>query len=82
MRYEEGRKHRDLDALRSFLAANIGLRIGIEQWYKVMSELGLHRSDRQRLSDLRAEGWLCDFDRASKEYHSKGIQADGQLGLF
>lgn len=82
MRYEDGRKGRDLDALRSYLSSNIGLRVPINKWYKVMADLGLGRSDRQRLSDLRAEGWQCEFDRGTKEYHIKGIRADGQLGLF
>lgn len=74
MRSDESMERRqiDRDKLRQYLEANVGIEVSIGAWYRDMDALGLRRSDRQRLSDLRKEGWVCDFDRKKKCYRIKG----------
>ena len=85
MRSDESaaRMRTDREALRGYLdSLEVGTRIPINEWYQVAQRLGLGRSDRQRLSDMRTEGYSIDFCFKNKEYVYKGNQADGQLGLF
>jgi hypothetical protein len=59
--------------LRAFLRRQVlGARIPIEDWYLYMNDLGLQHSARQRLSELKKEGLLIEFDKGKKEYHYKG----------
>ena len=85
MRSDESaaRMKTDREALRGYLdSLEVGTRIPIDQWYAIEQRLGLGRSGRQRLSDMRDEGYDFSFDFKTKEYHYRGNQADGQLGLF
>lgn len=72
------RRQIDRDKLRQYLDINTGISISINVWYKDMEALGLGRSDRQRLSDLRKEGWVCDFNKKDKCYFIKGQVGDMQ----
>ena len=69
MRTDESkeRKVKDLDALRGYLnSLPEGHHIPINEWYQEMARLGLGRSDRQRLSDLRKEGYSIQYDHTLK----------------
>jgi hypothetical protein len=73
----------DREALRGYLdSLEVGTRIPIDEWYKVAQRLGLGRSDRQRLSDMRDEGYDFAFDFKAKEYHYRGWNGDSQPTLF
>jgi hypothetical protein len=73
----------DREALRGYLdSLAVGTRIPIDEWYKVAQRLGLGRSDRQRLSDMRQEGYDFAFDFKAKEYEYRGWNGDSQPTLF
>ena len=85
MRSDESTSRRvsDRDALRRYLDGLApGKRIPINEWYRIADSLGLGRSDRQRLSELRDEGYQFVFDRGAKEYHYQGWNGDTQPTLF
>lgn len=81
MRSDESTERRsiDRDKLRAFLQEHVGQNIEINAWYGHMDELGLGRSDRQRLSELRKEGWVCEFDRTEKVYRILGNTNNGPI---
>lgn len=76
MRSDESltRRVHDREKLRAHLETlRAGDTIPIDEWYQRMDALGLGRSDRQRLSELRKEGYNIFYDRASKSYHYRGF---------
>src|SRR5574343_66447 len=67
------RRVSDRDALRRYLDGLApGKRIPINEWYEVEKQLGLGRSGRQRLSDMRDEGYKVVFDKGKREYEYRG----------
>lgn len=85
MRSDESTSRRvsDRDALRRYLDGLApGKRIPINEWYQIADRLGLGRSDRQRLSELRDEGYQFVFDRGQRVYEYKGWNGDTQPTLF
>mgnify|MGYP000312090868 CR=1 FL=1 len=73
----------DRDALRGYLdALEVGKRIPINEWYAIAARLGLGRSDRQRLSDMRTEGYNIVYNFKEKAYDYHGWQGDSQPTLF
>jgi hypothetical protein len=85
MRADESKLKRqiDRDKLREVVSAYPpGSRCAIGEWYDRMKQLGLEHSDRQRLSELRKEGWQIRFDRLEKAYVFGGYMEPGQIPLF
>lgn len=58
-----------------------GAEIPIDSWYKMMRGMGLEHSHRQRLSELRKDGYEINFNRAKKVYVWGGRPGPGQLEL-
>jgi hypothetical protein len=77
------RRASDRDTLRRYLDGLApGKRIPINEWYQIAERLGLGRSDRQRLSELREEGYQFTFDTKAREYYYQGWNGDSQQTLF
>lgn len=86
MRSDESKERRtnDLDALRGYLnGLHRGQQVPMATWYQEMARLGLGRSDRQRLSDLRKEGYDVRFDRkvGAQVYYGFNVSPQGELSL-
>lgn len=86
MRADESfvKRHNDKILLSEFLdRIPIGTFIAIGAWYERMAEMGLTHSHRQRLSDLRKEGYIFLFSKKLKGYVLNGKPtASNQSELF
>lgn len=84
MRSDEStvRRSADRDTLRAHLdRMKAGDFTPINEWYRLMDAMGLGRSDRQRLSELRKEGYDMRYSRKLGGYVYVGFSPDGQLGF-
>lgn len=82
MRADESssKRHAQRLALKDFIDTLPQGRVyAIADWYARMKEMGLEHSDRQRLSELRVEGLLMDFNRKLKAYVYRGWAGERQL---
>lgn len=68
--------------LRDYITAiGVGGFVPMAEWYGRMDRLGLVHSHRQRLSELREEGYMIRHDRKRNGYIFYGIMTDNQIPL-
>lgn len=80
MRADESfvKRHNDKVLLSEFLdRLPVGTFVAIGAWYAKMDELGLRHSHRQRLSELRKEGYICIYSKKLGGYVYQGQQVNG-----
>lgn len=89
MRADESfvKRHNDKILLSEFLGRiPVGTFIPIGAWYERMDAMGLRHSHRQRLSDLRKDGYIFIFSKKLKGYilngKPDGVGAGAQSELF
>ncbi len=74
-------KQRQLETLRGVLNSYQKGPIGRNELCGHPALRFMRDSIRQRLSDLRNEGYSVDFNRSTKTFDWKGVIADNQLFL-
>jgi hypothetical protein len=85
MRADESKTQREIQASKIrelILSYKVGSFIDGSDWYQTMQDMGLVHSARQRLSDLREEGLVMNWDRKRHGFIYEGFQETGQLVLF